>query len=92
MPGGPCLVLLLVIALVLAGTAADARPAELGVDEAELDRFRAAIGGSGPGVVVVDGYLVYTWGDQAAHGGWASASKAVLSTLLFFAPASSDSA
>ena len=35
-----------------------------------------------------DGYMVYNWGDQSARSptqAWASASKAVVSTMLFFA-------
>jgi hypothetical protein len=69
---------------VFPGTTWESRtPEEVGISEVKLDEFRSAIGGSGPGVIVKDGYRVYTWGDQAAHGGWASASKAVFSTLLF---------
>ena len=34
-----------------------------------------------------NGYMIYTWGDQNARTwhAWASASKPVVSTMLFFA-------
>jgi hypothetical protein len=60
-----------------------ATPAQVGLDQAALDRLAQRIGGQG--VVIRDGYLVKTWGDPTAHGEWASASKPLFSTLLFFA-------
>jgi CubicO group peptidase (beta-lactamase class C family) len=39
----------------------------------------------GDGMIVRYGYQVYTWGNPALKGDWGSASKAVLSTELFFA-------
>ncbi|MBI2093200.1 MAG: serine hydrolase, partial [Candidatus Omnitrophica bacterium] len=35
--------------------------------------------------MIKDGYLVKTWGNPSARGGWASAAKPVMSTLLLFA-------
>jgi CubicO group peptidase (beta-lactamase class C family) len=58
-------------------------PAQVGMDAAKLDQFAASIGGVG--CVVRDGYMVKTWGSQTAKADWASASKPVLSTMLFFA-------
>jgi len=70
-------------------------PAQVGLDAAKLEAFARFIQqpmgrqGEKPdtfrGVVIKDGYLVYAWGEQDAGGGWFSASKPVLSTLLFFA-------
>ncbi|MCA9753290.1 MAG: serine hydrolase [Gemmatimonadetes bacterium] len=39
----------------------------------------------GDGIVIRDGYQVYSWGDPSNRGDWASASKPVLTTLLFLA-------
>ncbi|NNJ96112.1 MAG: serine hydrolase [Gammaproteobacteria bacterium] len=61
------------------------QPEEVGMDSTKLDSLQSAIGGNGPGIVIKDGYYVYSWGNQADHGDWASASKAMFSTLLFFA-------
>jgi len=58
-------------------------PAEVGMDTAKLDQIAAMIGGHG--CIVRNGYMVKTWGSQTTKGDWASASKPVLSTLLFFA-------
>ena len=61
-------------------------PAEVGLDVAKLEELSAMVGGAG--AIVRDGYMVYTWGDQSARSptqAWASASKAVVSTMLFFA-------
>jgi CubicO group peptidase (beta-lactamase class C family) len=58
-------------------------PAEVGLDAGTLDQFIANVGGVG--VIVKDGYMIQTWGDQTAKADWASASKPVMSTLLFFA-------
>ena len=58
-------------------------PAQAGLDAVKLDAFIANVGGDG--VIVRDGYLVKTWGEQTSHKWWASASKPVLSTLLLAA-------
>ena len=58
-------------------------PAQAGLDVTWLDRLSGTLGGVG--TVVRDGYIVYTWGDQAARPDWASASKPILHTLLGFA-------
>lgn len=58
-------------------------PEQADLDPAKLEAFASRVGGDG--VVVRDGYLVKTWGDPAKRGDWASASKPVISTLLFFA-------
>ena len=60
-------------------------PEEVGLDVVKLQEFSALVGGAG--AIVRDGYMVYTWGDQSARTAeaWASASKAVVSTMLFFA-------
>ena len=61
-------------------------PAEVGLDVANLEELSAMVGGAG--AIVRNGYMVYTWGDQNARSptqAWASASKAVVSTMLFFA-------
>jgi CubicO group peptidase (beta-lactamase class C family) len=48
-----------------------------------LDQFTQAVGGSG--VIIKNGYLIKSWGNPAGRTMWASATKPVLSTLLFFA-------
>ena len=61
-------------------------PAEVGLDVVKLQEFSALVGGAG--AIVRDGYMVYNWGDQNARSAtqaWASASKSVVSTMLFFA-------
>jgi hypothetical protein len=58
-------------------------PDQVGMRSTALDQLAATIGGVGS--VVRNGYMVYTWGDQAAKADWASAAKPVLHTLLFFA-------
>ena len=61
-------------------------PAEVGLDDAKLQELSASVGGAG--AIVRDGYMVYNWGDQSARSpqfAWASASKSVVSTMLFFA-------
>jgi len=58
-------------------------PAEVGLRVAALDALAGSIGGVGS--VVRNGYMVYSWGDQAAKADWASAAKPVIHTLLFFA-------
>lgn len=58
-------------------------PAQVGMDAAQLDRFAGNVGGVG--CVVRNGYMVKTWGSQSAKADWASASKPVVTTLMFFA-------
>jgi CubicO group peptidase (beta-lactamase class C family) len=60
-------------------------PAQVGLLKSKLDEFRVATGKTGPGVIVKDGFLVYTWGNPAAKFEWASAAKPVISSMLFFA-------
>ena len=59
------------------------QPAELGLDGSKLDALAALLGGRG--CVIKNGAVVKTWGAQSQRGNWASSSKPVLSTLLFFA-------
>ena len=49
----------------------------------KLDQFAANVGGVG--VIVKNGYIVKEWGAANSRGDWASSSKPVMSTLLFFA-------
>lgn len=58
-------------------------PAQLGLDGAKLDTLAANIGGNG--IIIREGYVVKTWGNQTAKADWASAAKPVISTMLFFA-------
>lgn len=58
-------------------------PAQAGLDVAKLDEFAKTVGG--PGCVVRDGYMVYSWGDITSKLDWASAMKPVMSTMLLFA-------
>ncbi|HEY3519314.1 MAG TPA: Ig-like domain-containing protein [Gammaproteobacteria bacterium] len=58
-------------------------PAQVGLDAARLDQFVASVGGVGS--IVRNGYMVRTWGDQTSKADWASASKPLMNTLLFFA-------
>jgi CubicO group peptidase (beta-lactamase class C family) len=58
-------------------------PSELGLDGQKLDRLARLLGGRG--CVIQDGVVVKAWGSQSQRGNWASSSKPVLSTLLFFA-------
>jgi CubicO group peptidase (beta-lactamase class C family) len=84
---------LLVGALAAAGPAradvfpgaewASATPSELGLDAAKLQDLADLAGGSG--LVVRAGYVAYSWGSSTASQDWASASKAVMSTLLWMA-------
>jgi hypothetical protein len=73
------------------GTAwATRTPAQVGLNIAKLNELRAATGwkpGSTTfrGFVVKNGYQVYTWGNVAQKGDWASAVKPVMSTMLFYA-------
>ena len=58
-------------------------PAEAGLRIEKLEALADLAGGAG--VVVRDGYIAYEWGGASTFGDWASASKPVLSTLLFMA-------
>jgi CubicO group peptidase (beta-lactamase class C family) len=74
-------------------------PEQAGMDGAKLDQLRDRLmtladhRRNGPtaqdprsdGCIIKDGYLVYSWGDLTHKFNWYSASKPVLSTLLFFA-------
>jgi CubicO group peptidase (beta-lactamase class C family) len=58
-------------------------PSELNLDEAKLNQFVANV--SGVGCIIRQGYLVKTWGAANSKDNWASASKPVTSTMLFYA-------
>jgi CubicO group peptidase (beta-lactamase class C family) len=58
-------------------------PAQVGLDAAKLQELQNLVGGSG--MIVRGGYQVWTWGDIQVSRNWASASKPVISTLLFLA-------
>jgi hypothetical protein len=58
-------------------------PDQVGLRSTALNAFAASVGGVGS--IVRNGYMVHTWGDQAAKADWASAAKPVIHTLLFFA-------
>jgi hypothetical protein len=65
-------------------------PAEVGLDAAKLQEFARRLGAEDPnarscGCIIKDGYMVYSWGDQADKLNWASSSKPVFSTMLLFA-------
>lgn len=60
-----------------------AEPAEVGLDSVKIEEFARAVGGDG--VIVRHGRLVKSWGDPTKRKDWASASKPMMSTLLFFA-------
>jgi hypothetical protein len=65
-------------------------PAEVGLDAAKLQEFASRLGADDPnvescGCIIRRGYLVYSWGNEAEKPNWASSSKPVFSTLLFFA-------
>jgi CubicO group peptidase (beta-lactamase class C family) len=55
----------------------------MNLDPARLQQFQNLVGGSG--MIIRDGYQVWAWGDLDMPRNWASASKPVLSTLLFLA-------
>jgi CubicO group peptidase (beta-lactamase class C family) len=59
-------------------------PDEVGLNPEKLDQFKKK-SGNDVGIVIKDGYVVYSWGDISKKFDWASASKAVVSTMLFFA-------
>jgi CubicO group peptidase (beta-lactamase class C family) len=59
---------------------------EVGVEEARLQKFIDALSRpDAAGCVVRNGYMVKLWGDPQEKVGWMSASKPVLTTLLFHA-------
>ncbi len=59
-------------------------PDAVGLDEAKLAEVAALVGGAG--LIVRHGMIVYEWGSGGTTtGDWASASKPMLSTLLFLA-------
>lgn len=58
-------------------------PAAANMDAGKLQQLQDLVGGSG--MVARDGRIVWTWGDLGMARNWASASKPVLSTLLFLA-------
>lgn len=62
-------------------------PAELRLDPQPLEELADALrkGAGAAGLVIKDGYIVKTWGDPTARVDWASAGKAVLTTMLLFA-------
>jgi hypothetical protein len=59
-------------------------PEQVGLVKSKLDAFREATGNM-TGVIIKDGYLVYSWGNISAKFDWASAGKPVASTMLFYA-------
>lgn len=59
-------------------------PAQVGLSRAALDELRDATGNRA-GVIIKNGYLVYSWGNIGAKFDWASAAKPLVSTMLFFA-------
>src|SRR3990167_6140258 len=56
-------------------------PAEMGMDVNRLNELRDYVGGNG--VVIRDGYLVYSWGSQSQRNDIASAVKPFYSHFLF---------
>ncbi len=87
----PCIAL---ASLLVAGTTALAgvfpgiswetsTPESLNLDRAKLIELETLVGGAG--MIVRDGSVGWSWGDVAAPQNWASASKPVLSTMLFLA-------
>jgi CubicO group peptidase (beta-lactamase class C family) len=59
-------------------------PAQVGLIKKKLDAFRKATGNKA-GVIIKDGYLVYSWGSRSAKFDRASAARPVISTMLFYA-------
>ncbi len=55
----------------------------MGLDSAKLQELQSTVGGSG--MIACWGYQVWSWGDLSVQQNWASASKPVLSTMLFLA-------
>ncbi len=68
-------------------TWATTTPEAVGLDSTKLNTFVDAIDNSSgaAGVIVKNGYIVKTWGNQSSKFDWASAAKPVVSTMLFFA-------
>ena len=62
-------------------------PANRGVDSAGLAAFATALGTGTNfgGIIIKDGYQIYTWGDITTKHQWASTKKPFYSTLLLFA-------
>ena len=64
-------------------------PAQAGLNVTKLNELRAATGWTSGstlrGAIIKDGYLVYSWGNIALRGDWASSMKPVMSTMLFYA-------
>ncbi len=58
-------------------------PQEMGLDAAKLQELQNLVAGSG--IVIRGGYQVWSWGNVQQSRNWASASKPVVSTLLFLA-------
>lgn len=56
-------------------------PAEVGLDATKLTELENLVGGVG--MVVRFGYQAYTWGDASQTFDWASASKPMITTMLF---------
>jgi CubicO group peptidase (beta-lactamase class C family) len=65
------------------GSWAQLSPQQAGLDVAKLQEVQTMVGGSG--FIVRGGYQVYAWGDLDLPRNWASASKPVVSTMLFLA-------
>jgi len=59
-------------------------PENAGVNSAKLNKFVIALG-TGSGVIIKDGYLIKSWGDQTIKFDWASAAKPVTTTMMLFA-------
>ena len=56
-------------------------PDEVGLDVAKLQQLQNLVGGTG--LIIRHGYLAYSWGDISQTIDWASASKPLLTTMLF---------
>lgn len=93
-PPGPAAALLLVFAIFSlpppagaqtfpGATWAQMTPSEAGLDVAKLQQLQSLVTGSG--MIVRGGYQVYAWGNLSQSRNWASASKPVISTMLFLA-------
>ena len=76
---------------VFPGTSWETRSVEeMGLERAFLDRLKSELmrnsdSSKSGGVVIKDGYLVYSWGNSTGVHNWASASKPVVSTMLLAA-------
>lgn len=58
-------------------------PEDFYMSESVLDELASMVGGSG--MIVREGYVIYTWGNPGTDVNWASASKPVTTTLLWMA-------